>query len=156
MMPLDQSGRVRAPQETPHLSRQQRLDIVKMSAAGLISVIFFAAPVVLSRETSSPERPSLSAQTRSTAAVDAAPRVTVVTTEVAAAVSVPALQTSRGISRAVQNSRSVVPAVRWTDSTRRSRQAPARTRMALSRIARLFAGDGTHTIRPFPTVSAMR
>jgi hypothetical protein len=149
-MPLEQSGRVRAQQATTRLTRQQRLDLVKLGAAGIISVIFFATPVLLSRETpavTAAETMS-AAPTHPTAPVASMPRVEVVTTEIAAAVSTPTLQTSRAAS----------PTVRRSASARRARYALAssRTRFPLGRrIARLFAGDGTHTVRPFPTV-AMR
>jgi hypothetical protein len=147
-MPVEQSGRVGAPHTNTRLSRQQRLDLAKLGAAGIVSVIFFATPVLLSRE--SPV--GTAAGTGSvppTAAVATTPRVEVVTTEIAATVSTPALQASRAVP----------PTVRWHASARPSRLALAssRTRWTLGRrIARLVAGDGTHTVRPFPTVSAMR
>jgi hypothetical protein len=147
-MPLEQSGRVRAPHASTRLSRQQRLDLAKLAAAGIVSVIFFATPVLLSRETPAATAPG-TGRVPPTAAVATTPRVEVVTTEIAAAVSTPALQASRAVT----------PTVRWHASARRSRLALAssRTRWTLGRrIARLVAGDGTHTVRPFPTVSAMR
>jgi hypothetical protein len=151
-MPLEQSGRVTAPQATPRLSRQQRLDLVKLAAAGIVSVIFFATPVLLSREApgGTASQTARAVQTPATAAVPAVPRVEVVTTEIAAAVSTPTLQPSHAPS----------PTVRRSASARRTRYALAstRTRWPLGRrLARLLAGDGTHTVRPFPTVtSAMR
>jgi hypothetical protein len=151
-MPLEQSGRVRAQQETPRLSPQQKLDLVKLAAAGMISVIFFATPVLLSRETpavTAAETVS-AAPIHPTAPVAPMPRVEILTTEIAAAVSTPTLQTSRAAA----------PTVRRSASVGRARYALAssRTRWPLGRrIARLFAGDGSHTVRPFPTVaSAMR
>ena len=151
-MPLEQSGRVRAQQATTRLSRQQRLDLVKLAAAGIVSVIFFATPVLLSRETAAgtAAETASTAHTDSTAAVATMPRVEVVTTEIAAAVSTPTLQPSRPVS----------PSVRRSASVRRSRYALASSRPRLPlgrRIARLLAGDGSHTVRPFPSVaSAMR
>jgi hypothetical protein len=151
-MPLEQSGRVRAQQATTRLSRQQRLDLVKLAAAGIVSVIFFATPVLLSRETASgtAAETASAAPTHPTAPVATMPRVEIVTTEIAAAVSTPTLQPSRPVS----------PTVRRSASARRARYALAssRTRLPLGRrIARLFAGDGSHTVRPFPIVtSAMR
>jgi hypothetical protein len=125
---------------------------VKLAAAGIVSVMFFATPVLLSRETASgtAAETASAVETHPTAAVPTMPRVEVVTTEIAAAVSTPILESSRPVS----------PTVRRSASVRRARYALAssRTRLPLGRrIARLFAGDGSHTVRPFPTVaSAMR
>ena len=154
-MPLEQSGRVTAPQATPRLSRQQRFDLVKLAAAGIVSVIFFATPVLLSREApagtaSETARAVQTHATAATGAVPTMPRVEVLTTEIAAPVSTPTLRSSHAPS----------PTVRRSASARRTRYALASSRPRLPlgrRIARLLAGDGTHTVRPFPTVaSAMR
>jgi hypothetical protein len=115
----------------------------------MVSVIFFATPVLLSRETPAGTTTG-TASVPPAAAVATTPRVEVVTTEVAATVSTPTLQASRVLP----------PTVRSHASARNSRLALAssRTRWTLGRrIARLVAGDGSHTVRPFPTVtSAMR
>lgn len=151
MMPLEPSGRLGA-QQAVHLSRQQRLDLMKLVAAGIVSAIFIATPVLLSRETASgtPVETASAVRTPPPAAVGTIPRVEVVTTEIAAPVSIPTLQASRAAS----------PTARRSGPARRARYALVNSRPRLPlgrRIVRIFAGDGSHTVRPFPTVtSAMR
>jgi hypothetical protein len=146
---LEQSGRAGTQQPSPRLSRQQRLDLMKLAVASIVSVVFFATPVLLSRETA--PGTALNApgteKTRPAAAAATRPNVVVVTTEIAAPISTPTLQPSRAASSTVRRS----------GSGRRARYALANSRPRLPlgrRLVRLVAGDGSHTVRPFPTVAS--
>jgi hypothetical protein len=142
--------------DSVHLSRRHKRDLLELAAAGVMSAVFFAAPVFLTyqrvgSEANPPVRsatPSTASQAPTAAVIPqvASPGVQVITTDVTAAVSTPALRRSASVSPAVRVSR---------PPARRSLMASARTRVPLGRrIARLFAGDGTHAVQPFPTVAA--
>jgi hypothetical protein len=149
-MMLEQSGRARTQQPTTGLTRQQRLDLAKLVAAGIVSAILFATPVLLSRETApgiASKKAPATLPTRPTAAAATMSSVVVVTKEIAAPISTPTLQPS-GVASAT---------VRRSGSGRRARYALAASRPRLPlgrRIVRLVAGDGSHTVRPFPTVAS--
>lgn len=136
--------------ETIPLSRRQRRDLVELVAAGVMSAVFFALPVVMVRDTftskSVPPAPEQSHAPRTVRAADPA-SVQVVTTDVAVPISSPELQAAAP---------AVVRAVRWNAPPRTRRTVPAvLPRPSLGRrIARLFIGDGTHTVQPFPSVPA--
>ena len=147
-MPIEQSGH--AGGERAQLSRRQRHDLLKLTAAGITSAIFFATPVVLFHNTPASSARAPEGQATAAASTPAnVPNVQIVTTDVAAAISIPALQSSRAVSPAVRRSPPPRP---------RGALASARTRTPLGRrIARLLAGDGSYTVKPFPTVaSALR
>lgn len=140
-MPREGSGP--AGGEKVPLSRRQKRDLLELAVAGGMSAFFFAAPVFLVRET--PARPTTAPQVRRPAATSTDARVQIVTTDVAAAVSTPALQFSPAASRALRR-----PA-RAPRSQRALGSAPTRVPLG-RRLARLFAGDGRHTVQPFPTL----
>jgi hypothetical protein len=149
MMSLDDSGSTEL--ETIPLSRRQRRDLVELVAAGVMSAVFFALPVVMVRDTFTsrsvpPPAPEHSHAPRTVRAADPA-SVQVITTDVAVPISSPELQSAAP---------AVVRAVRWNTPPRTRRTVPAVVpRPSLGRrIARLFIGDGTHTVQPFPSVPA--
>jgi hypothetical protein len=133
------------------LSGRQRRDLVELVAAGVMSAVFFALPVVMVRNTfgSKSLPPAVPAAGEVTPAVPIADAVSVrvVTTDVAAPISSPELQAAAP---------AVVHAVRWRTPPRSRRVVAAvAPRPSLGRrIARLFAGDGTYTVQPFPSVPA--
>jgi hypothetical protein len=150
--------------EKVRLSPRQKRELLELVAAGVMSAVFFVAPVVLVRDTLGarpqarprpvPEQvaaageipaPSAVAPPRLAAPMAGLESVRVVRTDVAAPVSTPELLTNAAVVRAV----------RWS-GPRSRRPAPAvPARMTIGRrIARLFAGDGTHTVQPFPVVPA--
>src|SRR3954454_9328789 len=138
--------------ETIPLSRRQRRELVELVAAGVMSAAFFALPVVMVRDTfasksvSPPPVPEARQAPRAVRATDLA-SVQVVTTDVAVPISSPELQAAAP---------AVVHAVRWNSPPRSRRPVAALSpRPSLGRrIARLFIGDGTHTVQPFPSVPA--
>lgn len=143
----------RAPVEPIALSRRQKRDLIELVAAGVMSAVFFTAPVVLLRHTLEMKPGPAPAPAVATKAAPArmAPleSVQVVTMDVAVPVSSPELAATPA----------VVHAVRWNAPPRSPRSAPLVAsrppRPTLGRrIARLFAGDGTHTVQPFPGVPA--
>src|SRR6478735_4477266 len=138
MMSLRDSGPTEL--ETIPLSRRQRRDLVELVAAGVMSAVFFALPVVMVRDTFAPKpvplpAPEASHPARAVRAADLA-SVQVVTTDVAVPISSPELQAAAP---------PVVRAVRWNTPPRTRRTVPALLpRPSLGRrIARLFIGDGT-------------
>lgn len=156
-MPLEKSAADKA--EATQLSRRQKRDLLELAAAGIVSAAFLAAPLVF--RPASPQGDRITAQVSQAApamtashppadagispAAASVTDVRVVTTDVPATVSVPPLLPSRA----------VVAAVRREAPPRRPHGslASARTKLPLGRrIARLFAGDGSHTVQPFPTV----
>jgi hypothetical protein len=155
-MPLEKSAADKA--QATQLSRRQKRDLLELAAAGIVSAAFLATPLVFRPASThgvitaqvSQAAPALTAgHTSANAGINpAAANVTnvrVVTTDVPATVSVPPLLPSRAVVAAV---RRVAPPRRPHGSL-----ASARTKLPLGRrIARLFAGDGTHTVQPFPTV----
>lgn len=147
-MSLEQSGS--AAGETVHLSWRQRRDLLELIAAGLMSAVFFTAPVFLVRDAlgTRPRPAPVRAEAPRPATVRMAPleSVHVLRTDVAAPVSTPELVAADPALRAV----------RWATPTRARRELhPMPQRLTLGRrIARLFAGNGTHTVQPFPSVPA--
>ena len=152
-MRLDESGATGA--EVPPLSKRQRRDLLELAAAGVMSAVFVAAPLVVARH--SPgygvRQGGQTVQVTSPVAAAARPaastasEVHIVTTDIPATVSVPPLIAVRA----------VVPAVRRGAPQRRPHAtlASARRKQPLGRrLVRLFAGDGTHTVQPFPTLPA--
>jgi hypothetical protein len=150
MMSLEDSGP--AAIESPALSWRQRRELLELVAAGVMSAVFFTAPVVLVRHTppakSAPAPAPASAVAAKSTPVPMAPlqAVQVVTMDVAVPVSSPELAATPA----------VVHAVRWNAPPPSRRPVtPRPPRQTLGRrIARLFAGDGTHTVQPFPGVPA--
>lgn len=137
-------------EETPHLSGRQKRELLQLAAAGLVSAVFFAVPVLVVDR--NPARQAVQTKPReidpaAPAARVAVARVTVVTTEVAAAVTTPALQPRPSAVSAVQRRPAPPP--------QRVATAAAHTRRPLiRRLARLIAGNGNHDVRPFPAVTA--
>ena len=131
------------------LSRRQRRDLVELVAAGVMSAVFFALPVVMVRDTFAPKSvpPPAPEATRAPLAVRApdVAAVQVVTTDVVVPISSPELQAAAP---------AVVHAVRWTPRSRRTVPAVSPRPSLGRRIARLFVGDGSHTVQPFPSVPA--
>jgi hypothetical protein len=134
---------------TVQLSRRQKRDLLELGAAGVMSAIFFAAPLLLLRQP--PSTASNASSGRQASAQSASIRlehVNVVTTEVAATVSTPILRAPR--EAASRPARRAGP-------SRQSAAAVARASEHVPlgrRIVRLLAGDGTHRVQPFPTVPA--
>lgn len=141
-MPIEQSGHTGG--ERVPLSRRQRHDLLALTAAGITSAVFFVTPVVLFHITPA-KATGIQAEPR-TPPASTPVRVQIISTDITAAVSTPALQSSRAVS----------PAVRRSPPPRPRRVlASARTRVPLGRrIARLLAGNGSYSVRPFP--SALR
>jgi hypothetical protein len=150
-MPLEDSAPVEL--ETIPLSGRQKRDLVELVAAGVMSAVFFALPIVMVRDTFASKSipPAAPAASQTPPAVRSASAdaesVQVVTTDVEVPFSSPELQAAAP---------AVVHAVRWSTPPRSRRISPAPPpRPSLGRrLARLFAGDGTHTIQPFPSVPA--
>jgi hypothetical protein len=142
MMPLEQSRLMSA--ESSQLSHRQKRQLLELAAAGVLSVVFFAAPLFLIRNVGVSTAPM--PQVRQSVESSAIPRVQIITTDVPAPVSTPALQAMRP----------TVPRMRQPAPVRpHGKVASARTRVPFGRrLARLFAGDGTHTVQPFPTLPA--
>lgn len=152
-MRLEESGATRA--EVPELSRRQKRDLLELAAAGVMSAVFVAAPLVVARHSpgsgvkqgAEPVQLTSPVPAASRPAASTANQVQIVTTDVPATVSVPPLIAARA----------VVPAVRRGAPQRRPHATLASTRGKQPlgrRLVRLFAGDGTHTVQPFPTVPA--
>jgi hypothetical protein len=130
-------------------SRSQKRELLELTAAGVLSAIFVASPIFVTiqpaRSGVTPPPATTVAQASPSGFVSAA--VQVRTTDVTAAVSAPALQAAPAVLRTLRSS----PAPR----RRASAVAALHMRVPLGRrIARLFAGDGSHTVQPFPTVPA--
>lgn len=124
--------------QTPHVhfSRAQKWDLLRMTAAALVSTGFFAAPVMFSDRGHAIPTP---------AAAPSAQRVELATTDVIATVTTPDLQLP-------------APRVVRAAAATRSRPRAQRTSGKLAqnlfpgRVARLIAGDGRYAVRPFPTI----
>lgn len=129
--------------QTPRarFSTAQRWDLLRMTAAALVSTGFLATPVMLS----DPRHAALPVP----AEAAAAPRVELVTTTVIATVTTPELQRpAPRVVRAVATSRlHSRPAIRLQRAS--ARQTPG---VFTKRVARLIAGDGRYAVHPFPTV----
>ena len=133
------------------LTSVQKWDLMGMTVAALISVGLLSAPILMTRPAFS-QRP---------AAVDAAAQapVTVVTTLVEAKVTparVPARRVTRVAQRARQRNQPIAIAqpivTAQPVAIAKTVAAPPVSRKPLSRLARLVAGDGSYSVRPFPTV----
>jgi len=143
-MSLEQSKAVGG--EVAHLSRRQKRDLLELAAAGVITTIFFAAPVFLMRDAPSGPAPHV----RQTASVLPGDRVHIATADVTAPVSTPALRpVSRRLPSRMRRAAVTAPPASALASTR-SRAPIGR------RIARLFAGDGSYPVQPFPMIPTAR
>lgn len=146
-MSLEQSKAVGG--EIVHLSRRQKRELLELAAAGVMSTLFFAAPVVLLRD--APPAPDPSPQVGLIASAPAAVRVQIATTDVIAPVSTPALRpVPRRQSAGKRRGTAASPAPALARTAGRASQPIGR------RIARLFAGDGTHAVHPFPMIPTAR
>jgi hypothetical protein len=126
------------------LSGRQLRDLAQIAVAGVVSTLFLALPVVIFDHTPATRR--LPANPPEVQQPPAAPRVAVVTNEVAAAVTTPVLE----------------PATR----TVRRRPAPRPERLVIAaaatrkpffkRLTRLLTGNGQHDVRPFPRLTTPR
>jgi hypothetical protein len=142
-------------------TQAQRWDLLRMSGAALVSTIFFAVPMFISRPDSPrlPDTPaSLSSAAPDTATQPVAPRnneVSVVVSEAIAQVSVPALE---GLPVTAPRPVRITRYPRRIDATPRADQradAERSTGAPLARrLGRLIAGTGRYEVRPFPTVSS--
>jgi hypothetical protein len=129
---------------TPHVhfSRAQKWDLFRMTAAAVVSTGFFAAPVVFS------DRNDAAPPAAVAPAAEPQQRVELVTTDVIATATTPELQlpSSRRVARAG-------PATRSHPRVQRASLRLAHNQKRFPRrVARLIAGDGRYTVRPFPTV----
>jgi hypothetical protein len=119
------------------LSRAQKWDLVRMGGAAVLSTVFLGLPLALSQP-----------DTRTTFAADAAAateqHVVVVAQDLAAPVATPELSPVRPLLR---RSRS-----RSAPRPQPTASAPSRNTSFRGRLARVFAGDGRYSVRPFPTV----
>lgn len=117
--------------------RRQTRHLVEIGAAGVLAVLLFAVPAVLTRGgADGTARPRPAA-----APGDSEPRVRVLTTELTPAVEAPAL-----LPKAAAIARQERPV--------RARGSQGRRAPLARRLARLVAGDGRHSVQPFPTVPA--
>ena len=133
------------------LSRRQKRDLVGLVAAGVMSAVFFVLPIAVVRDSlgakPAPAPPPAAHPLPASIRVADLESVRVMTMDVAVPVSTPELQAPAP---------SVVRAVRWSGPPRSRRTAPpVAPRPSLGRrIARLLAGNGAHTVQPFPTIPA--
>lgn len=126
------SDRPWALQRPAPFGRRQTRHLVEIGAAGVLAVVLFAVPALLTRGGARG-----AAQTGPAAAASRVePRVRVLTTEVTPAVETPAL-----LPKAAAVPRPARP--------REGRLVPLGRR-----LARLVAGDGRYSVQPFPTVPA--
>ncbi|MEO8522272.1 MAG: hypothetical protein ABI603_12965 [Acidobacteriota bacterium] len=118
--------------------------MLQLAAAGCLSVVFFIVPLALVRHTPRPEPPRFAAPLTEASPQDPGPApVRIVRTTVSVEASAPPLAAAP--SAAAKPRRTVI--------SRQSRTRAADPGNALvRRIARLFAGDGRHSVQPFPTV----
>ncbi len=126
------------------LSRGQRRELLQLAAAGCLSVVFFIVPLALVRHAPRPQAPRFAAPLTEAPPHYSGPApVRIVRTTVLIEASAPPL--------AAAPSAAATP--RRTAISRQSRMRAADPGNALvRRIARLFAGDGRHSVQPFPTV----
>src|SRR3954464_379739 len=96
MMSLEDAGPTEL--ETIPLSRRQKRDLVELVAAGVMSAVFFALPVVMVRDTfeskSIAPPPPVPTQAPPTVRIADLESVHVVTTDVAVPISSPELQST--------------------------------------------------------------
>jgi hypothetical protein len=142
-------------------TQAQRWDLLRMSGAALVSTIFFAVPMFVSRPDSAhlQEKPTSVADKSARAGTQpAAPRdteVSVVVSEAVAQVTVPAFEGSPIAAprpaRVTRHPRRIEAPPRVdqrADAERTSTTPLAR------RLGRLIAGTGRYEVRPFPTVTS--
>ena len=136
------------------LSRSQRWDLLRMSGAAVVSTVFFAVPMFVSRsDVARPQVRSVVEAPHSVAAHEpdiflpassvSADTVFVVTSTELAAVTTPVLQASPRPQRR-----------RASDERLQARSranAPAATPLG-RKLGRLIAGSGRYSVRPFPSV----
>jgi hypothetical protein len=142
------------PSDTP-LTRAQKWDLLRMSGAAVVSTVFFAVPMFLSRpdvtrpqvrsvvqvpDAVAPSEPGILLPV-SSVSVDT---VSVVTSTELAAVTRPVLQKSARAPRRRASAEQV--------QARARAHAPAAAPFG-RKLARLIAGSGRYGIRPFPSVS---
>ena len=131
-----------------HLTRRQKWDLLELVVAGVMSTIFFAAPVFLIRD--APPGRATPPQVTPVAAAPSPARVQIATADVTARVSTPTLQPAPRRRPSAMRRAVAVPSPALALASARPRPPLAR------RIARLFAGDGSHPVHPFPTVPTVR
>jgi hypothetical protein len=148
------------------LTRAQKWDLVRISAAAVASTVFFSVPMFLMRPHHAPvtvegraaERPDIALATLSTpparstsptetpgtSASGDSDVVSVVTSTEFANATTPGLQRNT-----IERSRARKPA-----QVRARANAPVSAPPSLRRrLARFIAGNGKYTIKPFPTLS---
>lgn len=126
------------------LSRKQKRELLQLAAAGCLSVVFIIVPLALVRPTPRPELPRFAAPLTEALPHDSGPMpVRIVRTTVSVEASAPPLAASAAFAK---------PRTTADRGQRPALVAPPVS--ALVRIARLFAGDGRHSVQPFPTVPA--
>lgn len=141
------------PSET-RLTRAQKRDLLRMSGAAVVSTVFFAVPMFLSRpDVARPQLRSVVQMPDEVAASEpeiflpvssvSVDTVTVVTSTELAAVTTPVLQTSAKASRRRASAEPL--------QARSRANAPA-TKPFGRKLGRLIAGSGRYTVRPFPSV----
>lgn len=126
------------------LSGRQKRDLVQLLGVGLLSVLVFAGSAFMSRRDAPSPSPS-AAPPEAGQAIDgpAARPVQVRQVQVQVASSAPSLAPAGRFVRG-----GAQPGARR--AVVRNSQRPPLAR----RLARLFAGDGRHTVQPFPMVPA--
>lgn len=142
------------PSDTP-LTRAQKWDLLRMSGAAVVSTVFFAVPMFLSRPDVA--RPQVRSVVQAPDAVAASEpdillpvssvsvdAVSVVTSTELATVTTPALQEPARAPRRRVSAEQL--------QARSRANAPPATPFG-RKLARLIAGSGRYGIRPFPSVS---
>ncbi len=133
--------------ETVHLSRRQKWELLELAAAGVMSTVFFAAPVLLLRD--APQTTLSPTEAQQTLLQPPAARVQIAMAEVTVPVSTPLLRPAGPRARSGDLQRR-----RIRETPRATLVASARPRVpVVRRIARLFAGDGSYRVQPFPTIA---
>lgn len=137
-----------------HLTRAQKWDLVRICAAALASAAFFSAPVLWSRGPSSVQDSAIQVPAipiEQTADVrETLDRISVVTADIVVSAQAVPIQAVHRPAR---------PAPR-RDTVRASSAsqpvAPGRgdDRSLVRRLGRAIAGDGRHTVRPFPSLDS--
>lgn len=139
-MPLERLRPVSG--EPSQLSNRQKRELLQLAAAGVLSAVFVAAPLFLVRNTG--PGPAPKPQVRQSADLSAVSRVQILTTDIPAPVSTPALKRLRPAASRMRQAALARP---------HAKVASARVPL-VRRLARLFAGNGSHTVQPFPSVPA--
>lgn len=139
-----------APQPSPapatQLSRAQKWDLARMATAGLVTVVALAW--LIPGET----RQATAGQPAGREA-EAAPRVTIRTTEIV----VPVTPERRPEPAQPQRAAARAPRATMMAASRPAAAAPEPEPDPVARrLARLITGDGRYEVRPFPTVPPER